>query len=156
MRSSHADILDPELNKACRAITACLKPTYVEDLYLLAGIAPPDIRRDVCARIDPKQTDGTRDSLLTFTARSHLKSRNDVLTSEKPSYFPAKVIRCNEWQRIVKDKSRLAMVNLNEEQAKGYTCSKEQRKKWDYFNGNTTSACGQAAEKTAHMLQCSL
>ena len=48
-RSTFADILDPELNKACRAITGCLKPTYVEDLYLLAGIAPPDIRRDVCA-----------------------------------------------------------------------------------------------------------
>ena len=28
-----------------------LKPTNVEDLYLLAGIAPPDIRRDVCARV---------------------------------------------------------------------------------------------------------
>ena len=46
-RSTYADILDPELNKACRAITGCLKPTYVEDLYLLAGLAPPDIRRDV-------------------------------------------------------------------------------------------------------------
>ena len=50
-RSTYADILDPELNKACRAITGYLKPTYVEDLYLLAGIAPPDIRRDVCARM---------------------------------------------------------------------------------------------------------
>ena len=28
--------------------TGCLMPTYVEDLYLLAGIAPPDIRRDEC------------------------------------------------------------------------------------------------------------
>ena len=34
-RSTYANILDPELNKACRAITGCLKPTYVEDLYLL-------------------------------------------------------------------------------------------------------------------------
>ena len=51
-KSTYADILDPELNKACRAITGCLKPTYVEDLYLLAGIAPPDIRRDVCARME--------------------------------------------------------------------------------------------------------
>ena len=51
------------------------------------------------------------------------------------------------------DKSRLGMVNLNEEPAKGYdspwltwrclnrlrtgyTCSKEQRKKWGYFNGD--------------------
>ena len=50
-RSSHAQKLNPELNSACRAVTGCLKPTNVEDLYLLAGIAPPDIRRDVCARV---------------------------------------------------------------------------------------------------------
>ena len=41
--------LDPELNISYRAITGCLKPTHVDDLYLLAGIAPPDIRRGVCA-----------------------------------------------------------------------------------------------------------
>ena len=51
-RSAYADILDPELNKACRTITGCLKSTYVEDLYLLAGIAPPDIRKDVYARME--------------------------------------------------------------------------------------------------------
>ena len=39
-------------NSACRAVTGCLKPTNVEDRYLLAGIAPPDIRRDVCARME--------------------------------------------------------------------------------------------------------
>ena len=52
VRYTYADILDPELNKACQAITGCRKPTYVEDLYLLAVIEPPDINRDVCARMD--------------------------------------------------------------------------------------------------------
>ena len=51
-RYIYADILVPELNKACQAITGCLKPTYVEDLYLLAGITPPDTRTDVCARME--------------------------------------------------------------------------------------------------------
>ena len=51
-RSSHAQKLNPELNSACRAVTGCLQPTNVEDLYLLAGIAAPDIRRDVCARVE--------------------------------------------------------------------------------------------------------
>ena len=50
--TTYTDILDPELNKACRAITGFLKSTYVEDLYLLAGIAPPDTRGDVCARME--------------------------------------------------------------------------------------------------------
>ena len=54
-RSHHAHVLDSELSTACRAITGCLKPTNVEDLYLLAGIAPPDIRRDVCARVERKK-----------------------------------------------------------------------------------------------------
>ena len=71
------------------------------------------------------------------------------------------------------DKSRLDMVNLNEEPAKGcdspwltwrclnrlrtgYTCSKEKRKKSGYFNGDTTCACGLDEESAAHMLRCSL
>ena len=32
--------------------------------------------------------------------------------------------------------------------------SKEQRKKWGYFNGDTTCECGLATENTSHMLQC--
>ena len=43
-RSAHAYKLDSELNSACRAITGCLKPTNVEELYLLSGIVPPSIR----------------------------------------------------------------------------------------------------------------
>ena len=39
-RSAHAHKVDPVLNDACRAITGCLQPTNVENLYLLAGIAP--------------------------------------------------------------------------------------------------------------------
>ena len=53
-------------------------------------------------------------------ARSGLKSRKDLLTSVKLSYFPAKVVGCNEWQRRSRDKSRFSMVHLNEEPVKGY------------------------------------
>ena len=115
-RSTYADILDPELNKACRAFTGCLKPTHVEDLNLLAGISPPDTRRDVCARMErTKQMEQETDSLFGhIPERSRLKSRKDFLASVKPSYFPAKVVGCNEWQRRSRDKSRLGMVNLNE------------------------------------------
>ena len=136
---------------------------------------PPDIRRDVCARMErTKQLEEETHSLFGhIPARSRLKSRKDFLTSVKPSYFSTKVVRCNEWQRRSRDKSRLGMVNLNEEPAKdydspwltwrcinrlrtGYTCSKEQRKKWGYFNGGTTCACGLDEENMAHMLRCSL
>ena len=114
-RSTYADVLDLELNKTCRAITGCLKPIYVEDLYLLAGIAPPDIRGDVCARMErTKQMEQETHSLFGhIPAKSRLKSRKVFLTSGKPSYIPVKVVRCNEWQRRSRDKSRLDMVNLN-------------------------------------------
>ena len=51
-KSAHAHLLKPELNQACRAITGCLKPTNVDYLYLLAGIVPPEIRINVCARVE--------------------------------------------------------------------------------------------------------
>ena len=51
-RSAYAHLLNSELNQACRAITGYLKPTNVENLYLLAGIAPPEIRRSACARVE--------------------------------------------------------------------------------------------------------
>ena len=59
-RSVYAHLLNPELNQACRAITGCLKPTNVENLYLLAGIAPPEIRRSVCERAE-RTKQGERD-----------------------------------------------------------------------------------------------
>ena len=124
-RSTYTDILYPELNKACRAITGCIKSKYLEDLYLLAEIAPPDIRIDVCARMErAKQMEQETHSLFGhIPARSRLKSRKDFLTSGKPSYFSAKVVRCNEWRRRSRDKLRLGMVKLNEEPANGYDCT---------------------------------
>ena len=133
--------------------------TYVEVLYLLAGIAPPDTRRDICARMErTKQMEQETHSLFGhIRTRSRLKSIKDFLTSVKPSYFPAKFVRCNEWQRRSNEKSRLGIFILNEEPAKGYnrhwltwqclnrprtgyTCSKEQRKTWGYINGDITCA----------------
>ena len=90
--STYADILDPKLNKAWRAITGCLKLTYVNNLYLLAGIAPPDIRRDVCARMGrTKQIEQETPSLFGHIPGSIcLKSRKDFLAGVKPSFFHAK------------------------------------------------------------------
>ena len=44
-RSCHAAKVDTELNEACRIITGLLKPTPLQTVYRLAGIAPPSIRR---------------------------------------------------------------------------------------------------------------
>ena len=174
-RSAYAHLLNPESNQACRAITGCLRPTNVENLYLLAGIAPPKIRRSVCARVErTKQVERETHSLFGHTpARRRLKSRRSFLTSVQPVHFPAKVVRVNEWKRRLEEKAHAGLVNMYEDLATGhdspwlnwrcmnrlrtgYTCSKEQRKKWGYFNGDTTCECGLATENTSHMLQCTL
>ena len=49
-RSAHAHMVDPVLKDACHAITGCLQPTNVENLYLLSGIAPHAVRRSVTAQ----------------------------------------------------------------------------------------------------------
>ena len=118
-----------------------------------------------------KQVDGDTHSLFWHTpARSRLKSRRSFLTSVQPVHFPAKVVRVNEWKRRLEEKAHAGLVNLYEDPATGhdgpwlnwkslnrlrtgYTCCKEQRKKWGYFNGDTTCECGLAAESTSRMLQ---
>ena len=173
-RSPHASKLDPELNDACRSITGCLRPTNVEELYLLAGIAPPDIRRDVCARVEKKKQETKAAHSLHGQVPAERRLKGECfLSSVRPADFPAKVIRCSEWQHRQNLSPHNCAVNLDESLAKGHTspwaawrclnrlrtgvaCSKEQRKRWKYFNGDTTCECGQAPETTKHMLQCPL
>ena len=156
-RSSHAHKLNPELNSACRAVTGCLKPTNVEDLYLLAGIAPPDIRRDVCARVEKtKQETNEAHSLYGQNpAERRIKSRNCFLHSVRPADFHPNVIRCSAWLRRLQAIPHKATVDLDESLAKGFdrpwttwrclnrlrtrfTYSKEQRQRWRYYEGDTT------------------
>ena len=167
-RSSHAQKLNPELNSACRAVTGCLNPINVEDLYLLSGIAPPDIWRDVCARVEQtKQETNEAHSLYGQNlAERRLKSMNCFLRSMKPADFTPKVIRCSAWLRRLQAIPHRANVNIDESLAKGFdrpwttwrclnrlrtgfTCGKEQR--WRYYEGDTTCECG-----LAHMMQCTL
>ena len=80
---------------------------------------------------------------------------------------------CTNWRARLREKSHIDLGLLTEDLAKGhnspwltwrslnrlrtgYTCSKEQRKKWKYYDGDTTCVCGLATEITAHLLQCSL
>ena len=93
-RSAHAYKLDSELHSACRgAITVCLKPTNVEELYLLSGISPPSIRRDLCARVEKRPNKKqTKPTLCTgkIPAERRWKSRNGFLHPVKPANCPLK------------------------------------------------------------------
>ena len=121
-RSACAHLLGPELNRACRAITGCLRPANVENLYLLAGIAHPEIRTNVCARVErTKQVERETHSLFWHTpARRRLKSRRSFLTSVQPVHFPAKVVRVSEWKRRLEEKAHAGLVNMYEDPARGH------------------------------------
>ena len=100
----------------------CLKPTNVENLYLLAGISPPEIRRSVCARVErTKQVEREPHSLFGHTpARKRQKSGRSFLTSVQPVHFQAKVVRVNEWKRRLEEKAHAGLVNLYEDLATGH------------------------------------
>ena len=119
-RSSYAQNLNPELNSACRFVTGCLKQTNVEDLYQLAGITPPDIWRDVCARVE-KTKQKTNEAHCLYgqnPAERRLKLRNCFLRSVKPADFPPKVIRYSAWLRRLQAIPHRATVNLDKSLAK--------------------------------------
>ena len=51
-QSAHAKRLDQALNESRRLITGCLKPTNADNLHLLAGVAPPEIRREAASKLE--------------------------------------------------------------------------------------------------------
>ena len=110
-----APVLNTQLNQACRSITGCLKPTNVENLYLLAGISLPEINRSVCARVErTKQVERETHSLYGHTpARSRLKSRRNFLTSVQPVHFPANVVRVYVWKRRLEEKAHAGLVIIS-------------------------------------------
>ena len=103
-------------------------------------------------------------------AERRLESRNCFLRSAD---FPPKVIRCSAWIRRLQAIPHRATVNIDESLAKGFdrpwttwkclnrlrtgfTCSKEQRQRWRYYEREATCECGLATENTAHMMQYTL
>jgi len=44
-RSAHTGLIDPTVNDALRTVTGCLRPTRADNLPILAGIQPAELRR---------------------------------------------------------------------------------------------------------------
>ena len=84
-RSTHAHKLNPALHDCCRIISGCLKPTNLDSAHLLAGIAPPRIRRTVACRMErTRQTTDSRHQLFhRQPAASRLKSRKSFMRSTR-------------------------------------------------------------------------
>ena len=76
--TTHTNKLNPALHDCCRIITGCLKPANVTSIHLLAGIAPPHIRRTIARRVEcQRQTTQTSHQLYdNVPSAGQLKSRN--------------------------------------------------------------------------------
>ena len=94
----------------------------VADLYLLAAIAPSDIRRKVCASVEKKKQEANEAHSLfrQKSAEKRLHSRNCLLSSVHPAEFPAKVVGCSEWQNRLKDQQQYKPVLIDENFATGH------------------------------------
>jgi len=45
-RSTHTRLIDPAINDALRIVAGCLRPTPADNLFILAGIQPAELRRN--------------------------------------------------------------------------------------------------------------
>ena len=139
---------------------------------MLAGIAPPDIRRDVCAKVEKKnqKTNVTHSLHGQIPAERRLKRKFFLsfvrpLTSLQKSSAAVNgntgrtwhhTTALSNWMKANGNTSPwTAWICLNRLRT-GVSCNKDQCKRWKYFNGDRTSECGQAPETTKHMLQCTL
>ena len=174
-KSSHAYKIDPVLNEACRSITGCLKPTNVENLYLLAGIAPPAIRRNVTAQREKhKQINDERHPLYGHSApKKRLKSRNSFLhTTEELTNEPASQ-RIEQWSTHLRAVPHRLLQVPTESLASGASSNwtewrclnrlrtkmgrcKHNLKKWKYNEDDTTCECNKQDQTMEHLLECPL
>ena len=71
-----------------------------------------------------------------------------------PAEFVITQLRCHPGLKFSKGAYQfLDCVEISHRLHTGVACSTEQRKRWKYFNGDTTCEYGQAPETTKHMLQ---
>ena len=174
-RSAHAYKVDPALNEACRSITGCLKPTNVENLYLLAGIAPPAIRRHTIAQRErEKQIDNDRHPLYGHTpAARRLKSRHSFIHSTEPLVTKPATARVTAWSAHLQTVANKLLDEPKESLASGSTLPwpewmclnrlrtgmgrcKHNMRKWGYSEEDTTCECQEAEQTMKHLLECPL
>ena len=104
-RSAHASKLNPALHDCCRVISGCLKPANVDSIHLLAGVAPPHIRRTVASRMErSRQTTDTRHQLFNHQpAASRLKSRKSFMHTVRPLDSSPSNTRLHMWNTKLTD-----------------------------------------------------
>ena len=176
-RSTHAKKVDTALNACCRQITGCLRPTPTDNLYILAGIAPPDIRRQVTSMKErSRQIEDVRHPVFNQTpAANRLKSRKSFLSSVDPLATSAASTRVALWEeRISTHPTATSMALKPQEELPpgadtkwtewkclnrlrtGVGRSKVSLQKWGYLDTaeDVICDCRTAPQTMQHLLQC--
>jgi len=83
--SVHTKKVDVAINGIRQIMTECLKPTKKENFYMLSGIAPPQIRRDVATDIERimVQADHRQPMYNITPAKCRIKSRKSFLKTSR-------------------------------------------------------------------------
>lgn len=99
-RSAHTKQIDTILNESCRLVTGCLKSTPLPKIYQLAGIAPPNIRREVAADWErtKAETDIRHPLHNQTTPNFRLKSRKSFLKTTKLLHKHPEEVRRERWK----------------------------------------------------------
>ena len=118
-RSPHAHKLNTELNSTWKGVTTCPELTNVEDLYLLAGIAPPAEMYVIEWKRPNRKPIRSTLYMGNIPQREGWGPRTAFLRSVKLAEFSHKVIRCNEWLRRLHTPHNVT-VNLSENLSRGY------------------------------------
>ncbi|XP_030765762.1 uncharacterized protein LOC115889826 [Sitophilus oryzae] len=162
-RSAHAKQVDVALNETSRIITGCLKPTPLDKIHHLAGIAPPAIRREAAALKERSKAAATERHLLYGIQPAHqrLKSRQSFLRSTEDYEEPRTNV--DLWEKTsnqhwMEPKEQLAPGSdenwetwraLNRLRT-GTARSRDTLAKWGYHVDSNLCECG-ALQTTQHM-----
>ncbi|KAI5742625.1 hypothetical protein M8J77_009365 [Diaphorina citri] len=167
--SSHSSHVDVSINEAMRIVTGCLKPTPTEKLYPIAGIAPPQIRRQVAAEIEKKKQQSDERHPLYNHEETHqrLKSRKNFMRTTQTCSESPEERRLHLWN----ERTINPLLELKEEISTGYeqkyttwkalnrlrtrtTRCKSKLVKWKILEeGNDKCDCG-AIQSEDHLLEC--
>ena len=165
-RSTHASKLNAALHDCCRIISGCLKPANVDSVHLLAGIAPPQIRRTVASRMERSwlTTDIRHQLFNHMPAASRLKSRKSFMHTMTPLDSSPSITRIQMWNSKIADIPASNKMGL--EAAESLPAGSDQawlcwrslnrlRRRWGYIDDTQSLNCNCGELQTmAHLLCC--
>ena len=117
-RSTHVPKLNPALHDCCRIISGCLKPTNLDSVHLLAGIAPPHIRTTIACRMErTRQT--TDDGRQTSTIPSPTSCKQIGVAEELHAHRHAARLVCKQQQAAALERQPDRCASLRQNGTRG-------------------------------------